>query len=217
MLAQRTVDGLADRQRAIEGDEAFAVQVGRHDEPSARETMIGVADDGHRLHAQRHHGERAVGRRIGHDPDIRVAVRHGLHHLVRVQALELHARLRIERGELLHRPADVVQADRVDGGHAHRAVQPRLHGGDLRLGLLPRLEHRAAGLVQRLPLWGHRERPLGPIDEARPNLALELLDGLAGGGLRDEVLLGALGKGAQPDDIAVQAQRFQVHALTLHH
>ncbi len=191
VLPQRPVDGLADRQRPVEGDEALTVEVGGHDEPATREPVIGMAHDGHRLHAQRHDGERAVRRRVGHDPQVHVAVRHRLHHLVRVQALELDVRLRVERGELLHGAADVVQADGVDGGHAHGAVEPRLDGGHLRLRFLPRLEHRAARLVERLTLGAHRKRALGPIDEGGAHLGLELLDSLAGRGLGNEVLLGA--------------------------
>ncbi len=52
---------------------------------------------------------------------------HRLDDLVRVQALELNARFRIERHEALHVAAHVVEADRVDRRHPHRSVDPRLH------------------------------------------------------------------------------------------
>jgi len=47
---------------------------------------------------------------IGHDADVGLAGEHGSTNLVRVQALELDAGLRVERHELLHRPTHVVQA-----------------------------------------------------------------------------------------------------------
>jgi hypothetical protein len=139
-----------------------------------------MADDGHGLLAQRHHREGAIRGRIGHDADVRLTAQYGFHHLVGMQALELHARLGIERGELLHRPADVVQADGIDCRHTNRAVDARLDRGKLGLGFLPRLEHRAAGLVQRAALRRDHERPLRAIDQDGADLAFELLHGLAG-------------------------------------
>jgi hypothetical protein len=70
----------------------------------------------------------------------------------------------------------------------------------LGLGLLPGLEDAAGGGVERLPLAGDDERSLRAVDEGHAELPLELLDGLAGRGLRDEVLLGAPGERPQSHD-----------------
>jgi hypothetical protein len=142
-------------------------------------TMVWVAHEGHRLRPERHDGEGAVGRRIRHDPDVRLALHHRFHHLVRMQAFQLDARLRVKRHEALHVPAHVVQADRVDRSDAHGAVHPRLHRRDLGPRLLPRLEQPPTGLVEGLALGGHDERALGAIEEGDAQLRLELLHRLA--------------------------------------
>ena len=179
--------------------------------------VIGMADEGHGLLAQRHHAERAVGRRVGHDAEVGLAGQHRFHDLVGMQALELDAGLGIERHELLHRPAHVVQADRVDGRHPHGAVDPGLDGGHLGLGLLPGLEDAAGGHVEGLALPGDHEGPLGAVDQHHAELRLELLHGLAGRRLGDEVLLGPAREGPEPDDVAVEPERFEVHAVSLLH
>src|SRR5262249_60164544 len=100
---------------------------------------------------------------------------------------------------------------RVERGHAHRAVDARLHRGDLGLRLLPRLEQPAAGLVERLALGGHDERALGAIEEGHAQLGLELLHRLARRRLGYDVLGGATGKRPMPDHVAVEAEGLQVH------
>src|SRR5262249_23830793 len=94
VLAQRAVDRLADREPGVEGDERLAVEVGRGDDAPTREPVVGMAHERHRLGAERHDRQRAVGRRIRHDADVGLALHHRLDHLVRVQALQLDACLR---------------------------------------------------------------------------------------------------------------------------
>ena len=74
--------------------------------------------------------------RIGQDAEVRLVVEHRLDHLVGVQALEEHPRVRIGGHERLHVAAHVVQADRVDRGHPHRALHPLPGGGEVGAGLL---------------------------------------------------------------------------------
>ena len=217
MLAQRAVDGLADRQAGVERHERLAGQIGRHHDAPAGEPVVRVAYQGHGLLAQRHDAQRPVGRRIGHDTDVGLAAQHRLHDLVRMQALELDQGFGVLRPELLHGPAHVVQPHRVDGRHPDRAGDARLDGTDLGLGLLPGVQDPPGRLVERPPLPGDDERTLGPIDQGHAQLRLELLNGLAGGRLGDEVLVGAPREGAQPDDVAVEAQGLQVHGPSLHH
>ena len=90
----------------------------------------------------------------------------------------------------MHVPAHVVEPDGVDRRDPDRPVDARLDDRDLRLGLLPRLEDGAGRRVEGLALGGDHERPLGPVDQGDPDLGLELLDPLARGRLRHEVLLG---------------------------
>src|SRR4029450_7823914 len=42
-----------------------------------REGVVGMPHDRHRLGAGGHEGERPIGRRIGHDPDVRLALHDG--------------------------------------------------------------------------------------------------------------------------------------------
>ena len=143
--------------------------------------------------------------------DVGLPAHHRLHDLVRVQALELDQGFGILRPELLHGPAHVVQPHRIDGRHPDGAGDARLDGAHLGLGLLPGVQDPSGRLVERPALPGDDERALGPIDQGHAQLRLELLDRLAGGGLGDEVLVGAPRERAQPDDVAVEAQGLQVH------
>ena len=142
-----------------------------------------MAHHGHRLLAERHDGEPAGRRRIGHDPDIRVVADDRLDHLVRVDELELDPRLRIERHEALLVATQIVQSDRVNGRDPHRTVDPRLHGSDLGPGFLPAVEERPARGVKGIALGRDHEGALGPIEQRHAELLLELLNGLARRGL----------------------------------
>src|SRR5712691_2820940 len=69
-LAERAIDGLADRQPGVEGHERLAAEVrGRHRAP-ARQPVPWMADERHRLRAQRDDRERPILGRIRHDPDV---------------------------------------------------------------------------------------------------------------------------------------------------
>ena len=140
---------------------------------------------------------------------------HRLHHLVRMQALEQHPRLRVGGHERLHVPAHVVQPDRVDGGHPHRAVDALPRGGQLGPRLLEALQQGAAGLVEGLPLLGGQERAARAVQQDRVQLALELLDGLARRGLGDRVGGGAAGEAPEPDHVAVELEGLEVHGAKL--
>ena len=215
MLPERAVDRLPDGEPRIERDEDLPVQVGGRDELPPGQPMTRVTDERHRLGAQRHDRERTVGRWVGHDPDVRLALEDRLHHLVRMQALELDARLRIARHEALHVAAHVVEPDRVDGGDADRPVHARLHRRHPRLRLLPRLEEAPTRLVEGLTLRRDDEWALRPVHERHAELRLEQLDRLARRRLGDEVLLRPAGERAEPDDVAIEAQRLEMHAQTL--
>src|SRR5688500_3319 len=113
--------------------------------------------------------------------------------------------------EALHVPAHIVQSDRVDRGDTHRSVELRLYGPDLGSGLVPETEDLAARLVELGALRRDDQRTLRPVDQRGAHLGFELRDGLAGRGLRHEVVFGATGEAAMPDDVAVQAERLQMH------
>src|SRR5438094_982944 len=134
---------------------------------------------------------------------------------VRIDAFELDARLRVEGHETLHVPAHVVQADRIDRRDAHGAVDPGLHGGNPRLGLVPRLEEPAARLIEGLTFGRHDERPLGPVQELYPQFGLELLHRLAGGRLGDEVLGRAARERAKSHDVAVEPEGLEVDGVII--
>jgi len=91
---------------------------------------------------------------------------------------------------------------------------PWLHRGDLGFAF-SHVRARPSTLVEGLPLGRHHEGPLRPSSQRHPQIALELLDRLAGRRLGHEVLFGAAGERPKADDIAIEAQRFQMHGESL--
>ena len=90
-------------------------------------------------------------------------------------------------------------------------------GAGLRLGFLPGGQNHSAGVVEGRPFGRHDERALGAIDQGDAEMVLELPQGLAGRRLGHEALLGAPREAPEADDVAVEAQRLQVHGPSLHH
>ena len=88
---------------------------------------------------------------------------------------------------------------------------PHLDGRHVRPGLVPgrqdRLGRPEEGLAFRVTTNGRLVRSI----RGTPGCPRVAAHGLAGGRLGDEVQLGAPGEGPKTDDIAVYAQRFQVH------
>ncbi len=195
----------------LEGHEALAREVGGRAQAPARQAMAGMRHQHHGLRSQREHLEGARRRRIGQDAEVRLVVEHRLHHLVGVQALEEHPRLRVRGHERLHVAAHVVQAHRVDRGHPHGALHPLAGGGEVGAGLVEALEQVAARVEEGLALLGGRERPPRPVEQRGVELALELPDGLARRRLGDAAGGGGAGEAAEPHDVAVEPQRLQVH------
>jgi hypothetical protein len=128
-----------------------------------------------------------------------------------MQALQPHAGLRVRGHERLHVAAHVVQPHRVDGGHPHRPLHPLPRGGEIGPRLFESLEQRPAGVVEGAALVGGQERTAGAVEQRGVELGLQLLDGLARRGLRDGIGGGPAGDAAQPDHVAVELQRLEVH------
>ena len=217
VLAQRAVDGLANRQVVVEGHELLPVEVEGGQGPAPGQPMRRVDDDHHGLGAEVDDLERPRRDRVGEDPEVGLVVQHRLDDLVRVQAFQQHPRLGIRRHERLHVPAHVVQADRVDRGDADRALDALPGRLELAARLLEVLQQRPAGLVEALALLRRLERAPGAVEQRHVQLALELLDGLARRRLGDPVRRRAAGEAPQADHVAVELEGVEVHSEARYH
>ena len=187
MLMQRAIDGLADSEVGIKGDEVLIVEIPRGDDPSAGQTMRRMADEEHDLGAPREDGERTVRGRVGEQAQVRLVIQDGLDDPVRVEVLQPHLGLGIERHEALHVIAHDVDADRVYGRDPDDSGHLRSAGGDGQPDLFVAFKQGQDAVGEGLAFGCEHERPLAAVDEADVQLALELLDRLSGCGLRDLV------------------------------
>jgi hypothetical protein len=133
---------------------------------AARQPMGRVADQHHRLLAERQDLERPVRRRVRQDPEVGlVAQDRPRPPCEGAGTPSRHAGIRIHRHERLHVAAHVVEPDRVDRGHADGALHALPRGGELHTGPVEIREERPAGLVEAPPLRGRLERPARSVQE----------------------------------------------------
>jgi hypothetical protein len=136
---------------------------------------------------------------------------------MRVEAFEQHLRLRVSRHERLEMTAHIVEPHRIDGGHANSPVQPGTSRGDTGLGLLVPIKEVPTSLIEDPPFRGDLEWASGSIQQGNVKLGLELLDCLAGSGLRHLMDGSPPRKAPQADNITVKLKRIEVHITKIHY
>jgi hypothetical protein len=110
-----------------------------------------------------------------------------------------------------------VEPHRVDGGHANSSVQPGTSRGDTGLGLLVPIKEVPTSLIEDPPFRGDLEWAPGSIQQGNVKLGLELLDRLAGSGLRYLMDRGPPREAPESDNIAVKLKRIEVHISNIHY
>jgi hypothetical protein len=109
--------------------------------------------------------------------------------------------------------AHIVEPHRVDGGHANSPVQPGASRGDSSFGLLIPIKEVPTSLIEDPPFGGDLEWAPGSIQQGNVKLGLELLNRLAGSGLRHLMDRRPPREAPQADDIAVKLKRLEVHSV----
>ncbi len=209
------VDGPADGQVVVEGDERLALEIGRLGGSPASEPVARVEDEHHGLLAERQHLERATRRGVREDAEVDLVAEDRLDHLVRVQALQEDARVGVHRHEGLHVAAHVVKPDRVDRGHPDGALHALPGRRQVGPGPLEACQEGPARLVEASPLLRRLDRPPGAVQQLDVELGLELLDRLARGGLGHPALGAAPGDAPESHDVAEELERLDLHGLQL--
>jgi hypothetical protein len=113
--------------------------------------------------------------------------------------------------------AHIVEPDRIDGGDADGPVQPGASRGDSSFGLLIPIKEVPASLVEDPPFGGDLEWAPGSIQQGDVKLGLELLNRLAGSGLRYLMDRRPPREAPESDNIAVKLKRIEVHIATIHY
>ncbi len=217
MAAQEAIDLPADDQAAVEADEALPVQPDRLDGRAAGQRVRWSAGHDHLFLAPGQHGQFPLPPRVGHQAEVGRPGQHALVALIGVEEVELHLGVRVLRLEAANVVADVAEADRVDGRHAHGDGQPvappRLPDGRFQLQVL--LQQLLAALVVKLAQGRQRQRPPRAVDELRSQPVLQLVDDTADRRLGAVIRLGRFREAAQADQITEDFESFQLHGVIL--
>ena len=202
----------AGRDVALVADQRLAGQLADRDPAMAGERVVGRAGEHQAVVPEGQHGDAGPPRRIRHHADVDVALEDVLVDAARAAVGEVEVDLRVGLQVALDLRGQLVEADRVDGRHPHRA---RDHVGqrlEARLHVLVALDDLLAHLVKDLARGGELHVAARPLEETATVAILEGADLLADRRLGHEVLGSGRGEAPRLDHVAEDLEGLEVHA-----
>src|SRR5437660_802488 len=202
----------ARRDVALVADQRLAGELADRDPAMAGERMVRRADEHQAVVPEGQHGDAGAPRRVRHHADVDVALQDVLVDAARAAVREVEVDLRVGLQVALDLRRQLVETDRVDGRHPHRA---RDHVGqrlEARLHVLVALDDLLAHLIKDLARGGELHVAARPLEEAATVAILEGADLLADRRLGHEVLGSGRGEAPRLDHVAEDLEGLEVHA-----